>query len=201
MDGTITRRLITGVLGLWAGLPKLANFVLWLVGLAGLPADYQTWLRWLGTAPWPRTPEVWTWIILGLSVALFIWPSLPERGFRWIKSLAASAAFDVADITLTDAHHSFKQGEDHIDTGRLRECAGRGEITVWGRPQQEAGGLEVKNPTFGLEIKIPPEYWVRNDISWITLFGTERTSANDGGETYGKLRLNKSQLQKANLLS
>ncbi len=85
-------------------------------------------------------------------------------------------------------------------TDRLRECAGRGEITVWGRPQQEAGGLEVKSPTFGLEIEIAPEYWVRNDISWITLFGTERTSVNDGGETYGKLRLNKSQLQKANLL-
>ncbi len=201
MDGIGTRRLIAGAFGFLTGVPKLVNFSIWFVGLAGFPGDLQTWLVWVSSAPWPWASEMWSWIILAISVALFIWPTLIERGYRWVmsKSLTRSPASS-ADLTLTDAYRAINSCSNRVDTDRLRECAGSGQIAVWGRPQQEPGGLEIKGPTFGLEVLIPPEYWVRNDISWITLVGTERTVAHDGGETYGKLRLNKSQLQKAGFL-
>lgn len=104
------------------------------------------------------------------------------------------------DLDLTAAYRAVKEHLGDDGPAQIKELAGRGKITLWGKPQLESGGLNEKTPTFGLEVEIPQDYWIRGDISWITLHGTERTKAHGDSETYGKLRLNRKQLKKAGLL-
>ena len=84
---------------------------------------------------------------------------------------------------------------------KLMRAAHEGQIQVWGKQQLEQGGYQaVESPTFGLEVKIPKDYWETNKIAWITLHGTERTDATQLAKTYGKLRFNRKQLINAGLI-
>ena len=183
--------------------PGILCFVLFVIGLAGVPEDISTWDIWLKKA----LPlfDYLLGIITGAAVTVLVYETANSQMhlFKRIEPKADISITEVIERVWSEHWSSTFNFEEFGDV--LWNSLASGRITAWGKEWVTPGyGYQDDRTLWPHEEKIPKEYWKSNkiDLNEIDfLEDTLNTYVKKGQPTYGELRFNIKQLEDAGIFN
>ena len=184
--------------------PPIPLFMLFIIGLAGVPEDIFTWGRWLKKVL-PLSDYLFG-IIMGAVVTVLAYETslFLAHLFKGVEPRPDISLSEIMQRALTECESPTFDVPGFGDV--LWNALASNRITAWGREKVSPGyGYADDVTLWPEEEKIPTEYWKFNkvDLNTAGLFegDSESTYGDKGKKTYNKLRFNVKQLENARIFN